>query len=477
MTTKELRDTFAKILGEEGVLDAPEGLEPYASDYSEEDSLTPAMVLLPSEAEQVQEVVRAAGSSGCTLTIRVSGSNVASLGMAPEGGVVLDLSRMNRIIEVNDQDMYALVEPGVTWEQLKAHLAENEIPLRMGYPLSPPDTSIVANCILDGLGNLSMRYGSMGDWIGGLEVVLPDGEMARTGAAALSDIWFGRGPLPDLTGLFVAAQGTTGIVTKMAFQLWPQPPQSRRMFILMYDQKETFRAMRELSRFGFCDDVGGLSWPTGKMLFGVQDPVEKDPAEPEFFLYLDISGNNETELALRLELLDNYLDGLLAEGVKLEKPLDMPTLVRLNPNFAKFAEFPTRLEFLVDHPGGGLSWVGTYGPMSRFDAFGESGCAIMHRYGFPPSMVSRPMKGGHFGVMRFLCTFDKEDAEVRKRVRQMNVELVEAGLTLGFIPYKTPPWTVEQIRDRIDPGFVRLLKDVRGLLDPKGTLSPRSWPL
>ena len=197
----------------------------------------------------------------------------------------------------------------------------------------------------------------------------------------------------------------------------------------------------------------------------------------KFFLYLDISGNNETELALRLELLDNYLDGLLAEGVKLEKPLDMPTLVRLNPNFAKFAEFPTRLEFLVDHPGGGLSWVGTYGPMSRFDAFGESGCAIMHRYGFPPSMVSRPMKGGHFGVMRFLCTFDKEDAEVRKRVRQMNVELVEAGLTLGFIPYKTPPWTVEQIRDRIDPGFVRLLKDVRGLLDPKGTLSPRSWPL
>ena len=473
----DLRAKFSELLGPDAVLAAPEELETYASDYSEEDPLEPALVLLPADVEQVQAIVRAAPELGTTLTIRVAGSNVASLVMAPPGGVVLDLSRMDKILDVNEQDMYALVEPGVTWEQLKAHLAEREIPLRMGYPLSPPDTSIIANCILDGLGNLSMRYGPMGDWIGGLEVVLPDGELAKTGAPALSDIWFGRGPLPDLTGLFIAAQGATGVVTKMAFQLWPMPPLNRRMFILMYDQKNTFRAMRELSRLGICDDVGGLSWPTGKMLFGVQRPTEKDPAEPEFFLYLDLSGQNETELALRVELLENYLDGLRADGARLEAPLDMPTLVRLNPAFAKFAEFPTRLEFLIDHPGGGLSWVGTYGPMSRFDAFGEAGCEVMARHGFPPAMVSRPMKGGHFGVMRFLCTFDKADADERRRVREMNVELVEAGLPLGFIPYKTPPWTVEQVRDRLDPGFARLFKGVRELLDPRGILSPRSWPL
>ena len=477
MSNDKLRDTLVEILGDEAVLAAPDELEPYASDYSEQDPIEPALVALPGSAEQVQAVVRAAGEHGFTLTVRVSGSNVASLGMAPPGGVVLDLSRMNKILDVNAEDMYAIVEPGVTWEQLKAHLAKLELPLRMGYPLSPPDTSIVANCILDGLGNLSMRYGPMGDWIGGLEVVLPDGELCRTGAPALSDIWFGRGPLPDLTGLFVAAQGATGVVTKMAFQLWPMPPFNRRMFILMYDQKTTFRAMRELSRLGICDDVGGLSWPTGKMLFGVQHPTEKDPAEPEFFLYLDISGADETELALRIELLENYLARLREDGAKVEAPLDMPTLVRLNPAFAKFAEFPTRLEFLVDHPGGGLSWVGTYGPMSRFDQFGEQGCEIMARHGFPPAIVSRPMKGGHFGVMRFLCTFDKSDAEERKKVREMNKDLVESGVALGFIPYKTPPWTVEQIKDRLDPGFVRVFKGVRALLDPKGIMSPRSWPL
>ncbi len=476
MQTEELKKHFCEVLDEADVM--PGDVDPdYASDYTEEAPSQPALVLRPRSTEQVQAVVKAAGQVGATLTVRVMGSNVGALAMAPEGGVILDLSAMDQVVEVNRDDMYAIVEPGVTWEQLKAHLAENDIPLRMGYPLSPPDTSILANCVLDGLGNLSMRFGSMSDWIGGLEVVLPDGQIVRTGAAALSDVWFGRGPLPDLTGLFVCFQGMTGVVTKLAFQLQPVPAFRQRAFILMYDRDVTFQAMRDLAQLQLCDDVGGLSWPTGKMLFGVERPTERDPGEPEFFLYLDISGNSERELALRLEQLDHYLDGLQAEGARLEKPLDMETLVKLNPNFGKFATFPTRLEFLVDHPGGGLSWVGTYGPMSRFEAYAEAALPIMAKHKMPPSIVSRPMKGGHFGVMRFLSTFYKDNAEERENVRAMNAALVDAGVELGFIPYKTPAWTVEQIRDRLDPGFKDLLKRVRGLLDPEGIMSPRSWPL
>ena len=74
------------------------------------------------------------------------------------------------------------------------------------------------------------------------------------------------------------------------------------------------------------------------------------------------------------------------------------------------------------------------------------GNAIMDRHSLPPTVVSRPMKGGHFGVMRFITTFDKVDAAERELVRQVNVELVEAGLELGFVPYTTPPWVVEQLR-------------------------------
>lgn len=476
---KRLCGQLEQAVGPQGVI-GPEReseLAAYGSDYTEEEPRSVGLVVFPTTVEQVQAVVRLARQEHISLTPRVSGSNVGGLAIPPEGGVVVDLSRMNRILEVQQADMYALIEPGVTWEQLKAHLAQSEIPLRMGYPLSPPDTSIMANCLLDGLGNLSMRYGSMADWIGGLEAVMPDGQLIRTGAAALSDRWFGRGPLPDLTGMFVAFQGRTGIVTKMAFQLWPSPEHRRRLFVLMYDRNGAFRAMRDLARYQICDDVGGLSWTTGKMLFDVQRPLERDPGEPEFFLYLDISGASQRELELRVEILNDYLGRLQGDGFKLEKPLEIDTLVRLNPRFGKFAEFPTRLEFLVDHPGGGLSWVGTYGPMSRFEAFGDAGFAIMQRHGMPPTLVSRPMKGAHFGVMRFIATFDKSDPAERQVVRQMSAEIVDAGLELGFIPYKTPPWVVRRIRDRIDPGYVDLMRRVLGVVDPERVLSPHCWPL
>jgi FAD/FMN-containing dehydrogenase len=473
----DLQRTKARLMAAlpDGVIDDPSQLARYAEDYTEEEPRSPALVVRPTSTEQVQATVRIAAEERCSLTVRVAGSNVGGLAIPPVGGVVVDLSRMNRILDVQPGEMYALIEPGVTWEQLKAHLAEQQIPLRMGYPLSPPDTSIVANCLLDGLGNLSLRYGAMADWIGGLEVVLPDGQLARTGAAALSPSWFGRGPLPDLSGLFVCWQGTTGIVTKMAFQLWPSPPHRRRTFVLVYDRGVAFRAMRELSAMMICDDVGGLSWPTGKMLFGVQRPAERDPSEPEFFLYLDLSGASARELALRTELLADYLSRLRLEGLRIEQPLDLPTLVRINPEFATFAEFPTRLEFLVDHEGGGLSWVGTYGPLSQFEPYADAGVAITARYDMPPVIVSRPMKGGHFGVMRFISTFDRRDAAQRRRVRAMNRELVLAGLELGFIPYKTPPWVVELIADRLDPGFVALLDRVRRAVDPQEIMAPLCW--
>lgn len=465
---------FTELLGAERVLTG-EALAPYASDYTEEDPRAPGLVVKPHTTEEVQAVVRLAGELGLPLAVRVAGSNVAALAMPPAGGLVVDLSGMNRIHEVNAEDLYAVIEPGVTWEQLKAHLAENDIPLRMGYPLSPPDTSIVANCLLDGLGNLSMRHGSMADWMGGLEAVLPDGRLLKAGANAASDIWFGNGPLPHLMGLFANWQGTTGIVTRMAFQLWPTPPYRKRLFVLMYDRNGAFAAMKALARRPIADDIGGLSWPTGKMLFDVPRPTLRDPGEPEFFLYLDLSGSSAKELALREELLAELLGGLERQGFAMEAPLDIETLVRLNPRFGKFADFPTRLEFLVDTPGGGLSWVGTYGPLSRFEAYADRGWALMEEHGFPPAVVSRPMKGGHFGVLRYLSVFDKNDAEERRRVREMNIALSRAGYELGFLTYKTPAWAVNLLTERLDPTFMDVMRTIRGALDPQGIMAPHCW--
>lgn len=478
-----MRKTFEGCLPGERIHDDPETLAAYADDLTEEEPVPPAVVVLPETTAEVQAIVRAAARDRVPLTIRVTGSNVAGLAVPVPGGAVVDLSRMDRVVDLDRDEMVAVLEPGVTWAGLKTALQGTG--LRVGYPLSPPHSSVLANCVLDGLGNLSLRHGSLGDWLTGVEAVLPDGTLVRTGTAAVSDKWCARGPLPDLTGLFVAWQGATGIVVRGGVHLWPEPAFRRRLFVLAGTRNAAFEAMRRLARSAIADDVGGLSWPTGKMLFGVGRPGPRDPAEPEFFVYLDLGADTGRELSFRLERLERMLAELRAEGHRLERPFTIEDLVRLEPRFARFSEFPTSLDFLFHRPGetasdggpvpGGLSWVGTYGPMSRLEAAADRVVPVMESGGFAPSIVSRPMKGGHFAVLRMLVTFDRSDAAERRRVRETNRAVLEAVLPLGYVPYKCPSWAWEMLRGRLDPGYEKLLAAVRAALDPAGILGPRAW--
>lgn len=480
-----LRDTFADCLPAERVLDDEATCGAFADDLTEEPPALPGVVLFPRRTEEVQAIVRAAARDRVPLTVRVTGSNVAGLAIPPAGGAVVDLSRMSRVVALDEREMVAVLEPGVTWAALKLELAALQPPLRIGYPLSPPHTSVLANCLLDGLGNLSLRHGSAGDWLTGVEAVLPDGSLVRTGSAAASESWCSRGPLPDLTGLFVGWQGATGIVVRGGVHLWPEPPFRRRLFLLVADRRGAFTTMRRLARSGIADDAGGLSWPTGRMLFGVARPGPRDPAEPEFFVYVDITGGSEAELSWRLGALEGLLSRVRADGHAIERPFTIDDLVRLEPRFARFAEFPTSLDFLLHRPreagaeggpvGGGLTWVGTYGPGSRLEEAADRVVPLMEGAGFAPAIVARPMRGGHFVVLRMLLTFDREDAAERLRARETNVAVLRAVLPLGFLPYKCPVWAWEILRGSLDPGYAGLLETVRRALDPAGIMSPRAW--
>lgn len=450
----------------------------FAGDMTEIEERQPDAVIAIRTLAELQEVVRAAAAERVPLVPRVAGTNVGGLTIPARGGWVLDLAAMDRIISIDDEDLVAVIEPGVTFGTLKEELDRRRPPLTIGFPLSPPEASVAANCLLDGLGNLSLLHGSMGEWISGLEVVRADGTMLRTGAWALGvPVPFGRAPLPDLTGMFVSTQGTTGIISKLAVQLWQRPAHRWRAFILTYDRPAALRALRELPRLGILDDLGALSWPTAKMLFGVHHPAERDPAEPELFLYADLSGCSAELLRAKRRALADYLADLRRDGMRLEDPIEVGELVALEPRLARLAEFPTRLDFLLDHPDGGLTWVGTYGPMSRFQAGCDRGVEIVERHGFAPIIVARPMKGGHFGVLRFIQIFRHASPEDRDRARRCNAELCDALIEDGFVMYKTPEWAVQRYRHRLDRGFARLLGELRGVLDPDGLLNPGRWPL
>ncbi len=472
-----MREMLVAIFGEDRVLTAPDRVAEYRDDYTEIDGQDPAAVVFVSTVEEVQALVRAAVDLGASVTPRVANTNVGGLAIPAPGGIVADLTGMDRIVEVDPDAMFAVLEPGVTQIQLKEHLEERELPLTLGYSLGPPHVSILANCILDGLTNRSLKYGSMSQWISGLEVVLGDGSLVRTGAWAVDGVQpFGRPPMPDLTGLFTAFQGTTGIVTKLAFQLWPRHPLEKRLFVLGYDAESVFTAVQRLCRLEVCEDIGGLSWPNAKMLMGVKRPhPEPDPDEPRWLLYVDLAGQLPEEMAYKERLLNRTLDEGRAAGARFEPPLGIEMLLKVNPAMGAFAEFPTDLEFLTNHGGGGLSWMGTYGPLPRFAEAAEACSRLMVEHGVPPAIVSRPMRGGHYGVLRYLVTFDKSDPDEVERVRVLMRALLEAVTEQGFVMYKTPAWALRRLKDRIDPGLRDLIRQVKRMTDPHGVLNPGRW--
>lgn len=463
------------IVGKGRVLHDINDLITYSGDMTEAEPSKPDFVVKPKSADEVQGIVKLANKEKIPVTPVVAGTNLGGLAIPVEGGIVLDLKEMNRIIEVNTDEMYVLLEPGVTFGQLKKYLDENNIDLTIGYPLSPPYVSVIANCLLDGLGNLSFRHGAMSEWIGGLEAVLPNGDLIKTGAAALSNSWFSRAPMPDLTGIFVNWQGTTGIVTRMAVQLYPNPPLRRRAFMLTYSVEDGFNIMRRFSRTRIFDDIGGLTWPTGKMLLGIENPSERDHDEPEFYVYFDYSGNIPEEMKAKKMIVDSVLKEFYSTGVEIEGPIEVNDLIRVNPDFSKFAEFPMSLDFLIETTGGGLTWVGTYGPTSKWEKGLRAGEKIMKEAGFPPTAVTRPMKGGHYGVLRFIMIFNKKDPAQRKRVAEVNSKLCDMVLEYGFIPYKAPAWAVRKFLKKIDPNYLRVMHDIKKMIDPEGIMNPGRW--
>lgn len=442
----------------------------YLADVTENPPGAAAAVVLPGTADELREVMCLAASWGEPVTPVVAGYNVAGIAIPRRGGIVVDLTRLNRIVELNRDAMHVVVEPGVTFAQLKTFLDAEAPELVYTYPFAPPTTSVVANALLDGLNNLSMRHGAMGKWLHGVEAVLADGTVVRTGSGAVVPGWFSRSPLPDLTGLFVSTQGTTGIVTKAALALVPNPPFRRRWFAFVYDLDVAYAAMRSLARTGSFDDVGLMTWPAGKLLFGATRGLVRTEDEPLAFLFVDITGASEGELDARLELGRSLLASAGAESV-----FEVDQLARLVPHLAKLAEPPTTLDFLLDFPGGGLTWVGSYGPGAGWVAGATAGMGILEAYGFPPFLVARPMDGGHYYVLRFVACFDKGNAAEVERVRLAMGELADAVLDHGYVPYKPSADAANRILDRAHPGFVELFDRIRDAVDPQRRMNPGRW--
>jgi 4-cresol dehydrogenase (hydroxylating) len=240
-------DELAEAVGREWVFTTDEDMSLYRDAYSpfwsEAEDRVPSAAVAPDGVEQVQAIVRIANAYKIPLWTISTGRNLGYGGASPaySGSVVVDLKRMNRILEVNDKTHYAVVEPGVSYFDLYRYIREHELDVWID-PADPGWGSPLGNALERGGGRTPMRD----HWnaVCGLEVVLPSGDVLRTGMGALpgSEVWhqykYGFGPLVD--GLF--SQSNFGIVTRMGIWLMPAPEAYRdgRVMVPRHDDLVPF---------------------------------------------------------------------------------------------------------------------------------------------------------------------------------------------------------------------------------------------
>lgn len=223
-------DAFRAIVGAEWVFSSEDDVALYRDAYSplwdQPDELVPSAAVAPHSVEEVQAIVRAANEHKVPLFPISTGKNLGYGGSAPNlsGSVIVDLKRMNKIIEVDDERNFCIVEPGVSYFDLYDYIESRNLKVMLDIP-DPGWGSPLGNALDHGVG---YTLGIYRDHFGahcGLEVVLPDGDVMRTGMGAVpgaktfAENRYGYGPYVD--GLF--AQANFGIVTKMGLWLMPRP--------------------------------------------------------------------------------------------------------------------------------------------------------------------------------------------------------------------------------------------------------------
>ncbi|MBI3089443.1 MAG: FAD-binding protein [Candidatus Tectomicrobia bacterium] len=216
MESASLIQSLEKLLGVEAVTSAADELLVYECDGHTIERALPTAVVFPTTAEQIAEVVRLCHRLRVPFLARGAGTGLSGGALPVEGGVLIEMARMNRVLEIDEVNQVAVVEPGLV------NLRLSQAVQGMGLYYAP-DPSSQAACTLGGNaaensgGPHTLKYGVTTNHVLGLEMVLPNGETITCGSRA------GRGPGYDLTGLLVGSEGTFGIITKIIVRLTRLP--------------------------------------------------------------------------------------------------------------------------------------------------------------------------------------------------------------------------------------------------------------
>ena len=217
--SEQLRSALAAVLPEGAMVTTPESVERYSHDEAEWAPYVPALaVVRPRTAEQVRDVVRVCLEHRVPVVPRGAGTGLSGGANATPGSVVLSLAAMDAVLEIDPLERFAVVQPGVVNDVLRATVAEQGL----WYPPDPassPWSTIGGNVATNAGGVCCVKYGVTGDYVLGLQVVTGTGELVRVGRRTAKGV-----AGYDLTSLLVGSEGTLGVVTEITVRLRPARP-------------------------------------------------------------------------------------------------------------------------------------------------------------------------------------------------------------------------------------------------------------
>ena len=300
----ELLDRFTEIVGAENIFTGYPEMERYSRDETEDLCFYPEAVVRPKTTAQLAALLKICNEHNIPVTPRGGGTGLSGGALPVHGGLLIAMERFNRIIEIDERNLQATVEPGVITEEFINAVAEKNL-------LYPVDPSSKGSCFIGGNiahgagGPRVVKYGTIREYVLNLEVVLPSGDILWTGANTLK---YASGY--NFTQLMIGAEGTLGIITKAVLKLIPRPSSNVLMMASFPGNEQACAAVSAIFTAGITPSA--LEFMERR---GVEWVIEYDQIpfnlkeDAEAFLLIEVDGDTPDELYAECEKINSVLEG------------------------------------------------------------------------------------------------------------------------------------------------------------------------
>ena len=479
-----IKDELAGIMGADRVTDDAKKLEPYSRDYSLSAPSMPGYVVQPKNAEEIQSIIKLANKNKLPVIPCSSGIHFNGDTIPAKGGIVLDLSKMNKILAIDDRNRMVRVEPGVTWEQLQPELAKYDMMAIAPLLPHPLKSALISHLERDPAVIPKFEYT---DALVTVEVVLPEGEIFKTGSAAVPgfpDKSFSDGVNPSGPGnmmwtrMLQGAQGTLGVVTWGQFKIEYRPKVNKSYFIPFKNLDDAVVAVRKIQRRMIGEECLILNNVELAAILAKQWPGDFNTLKgklPPWMLILVLGGGVRFPED-KIEYEEDALKAVAAELSIKDLPTSIPGAPGVEKEMADMLRgaWPGNKTYWKLAYKGGCQDIFFHTVMGKAQSFSKAISELAAKHGYAASDLGcyvQPVIYG--GACHFECNFffNPENAEEVEKVKKLYAEAAKLVMDLGGF-FSRPYGPAVDMVYKKTTDYTRELKKIKKLMDPNNIMSP-----